>query len=407
MSNSNQRINILYLIDVLENVGGAEYHLLELVKRLDKTKYRPMVCCIAQKGPFAIRMEKEGIPVKALFIKKIYDFYGIRQALYLIRFLRKEKVKIIQTFDFGSDVLGPIVAKLAGVPVIISSRRDMGFLREKYHILALRLIDILVDKIIVVSKAVEKSLTKREKIKGNKVITIYNGVDLVKFSRDSIDVDKQKQLLGLELSRPIVGTIGRLRVEKGHKYFLELARLVLNAVPKVQFLIVGDGPLKNRLKLRAKDLNLQDNVIFAGERVNIPEILSVIDVFVLPSLTEGFSNVLLEAMAMEIPVVATNVGGNPEAIINGKTGFLSARYDYHQMTKLVIKLLLNKNLAKKIGTLERKYVEDNLDIDRMIKNIEGLYQSLIRKKDDTLLGNLKLEVKQCNLEYVNSESKFF
>ena len=376
-----KKTTILYIMDTFTNLAGAEKNLYEVVTLLDKKKYKPIVYILSS-GKVIHILEQKDISTRDLGIKRIYGFKALREGIKLIKFIKKEKVKIVVTYHEGSDFWGGMIAKLAGVPVIISSRRDMGYKLKKRHIFFYKLINnFIFDKIITVSEAVKNILIEKQNILPKKINTIYNGVEINKFSKKQ-DILGIKKELGFKSIAPVVGIIAGLRPIKGHKYFLEAASIVLKEIPEVQFLIVGyifknvgkDNPLEV-----AKKLRITDNVVFTGERSDIPELLSVMDISVLSSLSEGFSNTILESMAAGKPVVATNVGGNPEVVSDNETGILVPPANSQMLAKAMLYLLKNKELAQKMGEAGRKRIEEFFSLKRMTENTEKLYDVLLSR----------------------------
>ncbi len=179
----------------------------------------------------------------------------------------------------------------------------------------------------------------------------------------------------------VVGTVSSLTPHKGHEYLIQAASLVLDTLPPVKFLIVGDGPLRKRLEEQAKELNIHSSVIFTGKRKDIPEILSLLDVFVLPSHTrEGLGIAIIEAMAAERPVVATDIGGIPEVVDDGETGVLVPPEDTEALSKAIITLLQDPPRAKTMGEKGRTRIKEMFTTTKMLSEIEHVYQSLTSQR---------------------------
>lgn len=372
---------ILFIISSLTGVGGAERHLFDVVRKLrTSTKYEPAVCCLQTYGsPFIEKMEEMDIQVQKICVNRNFRVYGmaaLRGLKPLISFMKERKVYIVQNFHFEADIYGTLAAKLAGVPVIISSRRDMGYWFSKRHIMAYRFIDHFFDKIIAVSNMLQRTIQNQEHVRASKLVTVYNGVDLERFNR-IYDPNSIKRALGIPLSCPVVGVVGNLRPIKGHKYLLEAMSRILDKIPDVRLLIVGKEVEKTNLKELAEKLKINSNVIFAGYRTDVPELINAMDIAVLPSLSEGFSNALLEYMTMFKPIVATNVGGNAEALVDGQTGLIVPPADSEALMDGIMTLLRNRKLAEEMGHAGRKRLEKIFSLDRMVQEMENLYDSLI------------------------------
>lgn len=375
------KIVVLYIIDTFVELAGAERNLYEIVTRLNKEKYQPIVFAL-QGGPLIGVLNKDGILAKDLKLKRIYGLKAFIEVIKLVRFINNKLVKIVVTYHESSDFWGGLIAKLCNVPVIISSRRDMGYKLKNRHFLFYNLINNLIfDKIITVSDAVKKMLIKKQNAKENKITTIYSGVDLERFNRN-FDVNKIKMSLGLIIDEPVVGIFAALRPVKGHTYFLEAASIVLQSISDAKFLIVGwhDDNYFLKLKNLSEGLGISQSVIFTGGRNDTEEVLSVIDISVISSLSEGFSNTILETSAAGKPIVATNCGGNPEAIVDGDTGILVPPKDAKALAEAILYLLQNRGLAKTMGLTGRKRVGKYFSFQRMMNEIEEFYEALLEDR---------------------------
>ncbi|RYD02072.1 hypothetical protein N752_26850 [Desulforamulus aquiferis] len=243
----------------------------------------------------------------------------------LIRHLHNTRTSIMHAHSSKGALVGRVAAAIARTPVVIFTAHNSIFYEEwpewKKRLFASveRFLARFTDRIITVSDALKQELIEREGLQGKHITTIYNGIDVSRFETKNDLMTIRKSMDIPELG-PVIGTIARLASQKGLSYFLKAASLLKDY--QVNFLIVGDGPLMEALQKEAVDLGIQNRVTFAGRREDIPEIMSIIDIFVLPSITEGLPLTILEAMAAGKPVVATQVGGIPEAIVQGKTGLM-------------------------------------------------------------------------------------
>jgi len=368
------KVKLLYIIGDL-GYGGAEKHLTHVLRELDKSKYQPFVACFRKKGQYLPEIEKLNIPVINLGVGRIYNLKGIIKIFSISSFINKNKINIVQSYLYGANFFGAISARIAGVPAITSNRNVTSLLSKKQMLL-----HKAANKLATVITAVSEEVRRSDIEQGtppDKIVTIYNGVEIQK-AKISIDkVLAQKIELGLDPDCAVIGTVANLHLRKDHRNLLHAATRVVSIIPKVQFLLVGNGHLREELEKLTEDLNLKNKVIFAGHRSDVPELLSLMDIFVLPSLTEGMSNALLEAMAAELPCVATKVGGNPEVVQDGVTGFVVSPKDPESMAGAIIKLLQDKDLASKMGKSGQHEVMTNFTIDRMVSQLEQLYERLL------------------------------
>jgi len=375
---------ILYIIDDLRN-AGAQRHLVEVLKQLDKNKYQPAVCTVMSDaakrqsagliGNLKAEIESLGISVKSLHLKRIYHPTVILKLIALWRFIRKERFAVIQTYLFCADVLGSIAAKFAGVKAIITTRREVGIWNKRHYVWAYRLTNAFAHKILTVSRAVERFSKKQERIPSSKpVVTIYNGIDLSRFDYTAKHPEKRAELNILP-NDVVVGIVANLIPVKDQFSFIRAASQVLKKLRNVKFLLVGDGALRGELKELAENLGIQDSVYFLGKRKDVPQLLSIMDVFVLCSLSEGMSNALLEAMAMAKPVVVTDVGGNTETVEHEKNGLLVPPQNPTTLSDSILKLLTDKELAGKLSYAARREVERKFSSEVMVRKMERLYEN--------------------------------
>ena len=372
-----RQINVLYLINAL-CAGGAEKVVARTVTLLDRKRYDPIVCCLWKSGPVAEEIERKGVKVICLGARSRLDLTVVPK---LFRLLKREEIHIIHSFLFHANMLGRIMGRLAGVPVILSSERTME-MEGKHRLLVNWLTSPLADKIITVSEAVREFASDNIGIAPDKLITIYNGVDLSEFAPNPNreGIEEAKRELGIDPSRMVVGTVGHLEEEKGCEYLLRAAAQVSVQDGKVTFLLVGDGSQRARLENLAEDLSISSKVLFMGYRNDIPRILSVMDIFVLPSLYEGLPNALLEAMAACRPVVATQAGGVPEVVVEGETGFLIPPRAPGALARAICVLLEDRERAREMGMAGRKRVERLFSVETMVAKTEALYEELTIEK---------------------------
>jgi len=383
------KIKILLLTDVLKSInGGAERQIYELAKRIDKNRFE-LYIRILHHIDIPAELKETGVNVQGLGIRRSYGINGILEGFKFSRFLKAEGVDILVSYHFASDIWGTIFGKLAKVPVIISNRRDAGFWRKRRHTVAYKLINRWVDKIVVVSEAVKQMVLRDEIASENKVEVIYNGVEPDKFSIN-IDIVAKKKELGLPLDSKVVGYVGNFNPIKGHKVLIEVAKSVLNKYPNVYFLLVGDGHLRVSLENAIRNTHdaIRDHILFLGVRKDTPELLQVMDVCVLPSLSEGLSNTLLEYMAAGKPVIATAVGGNPEVIKDKINGILIPPGDPVVLNDNIVNLLENKELAQRLAIEAQKTVSDKFNLTRQIRAMESSLESSIRKNKEVRIMHL-------------------
>ena len=373
-------INILYVIAAMGPGlgGGAERALINLSTRVDRKKYRPVVCCVTRGGPSVEELKEANIPVYILGKKSKID---ISVLFKLMKIIRKEKISIIHTYMFTSNMWGRLAAILMRVPIIISSEEALSYheKEEWYHILIDKFLSFFTDKIITIAPEIAESVIKKEGISKSKLVVIFNGIELDKFNKE-INVLSKKMELCIDPSLPVVGTVGGFfRPVKRIDLFIEVAHLVLKVKPQTQFVIVGGGTLLNDLKNLAERLGIREKIFFLGFQKDISDIFKIMDIYVLTSKSEGLPTVLIEAGASGIPMVSFDVGGVKNIVIDGKTGFLIPPDNLELMTEAIVKLLDNFSKREEMGREAKEYVK-KFDVSEMVKNTESLYEELIDKK---------------------------
>jgi len=375
---------IMFITDVFGEPSGAERNVYLLVTELVKRGYEPIVCCL-RGGELSRATEKQGIVVFDLEMRRLYDLDGMRNMAKLVGVVRKEGVRLVMTYHDSSDLLGWMIKLLTGVPVI-SNRRDMGYKLKKRHVVAYRLANRSFDRIVTVSRAVKDRIIEREGASAKKIAVIHNGLDLSLYDRDdgTSDGRRLKASLGIGDSEQVVGILAALRRIKDHRSFILAASMVLEERPNVKFLLVGHDCQEKDFSYRnleefADQLGVKDRIAYIGPREDIPEVLSMLDVSVLTSLSEGFSNTILESMAAGKPVVATNVGGNPEAVVEGETGYLVPPQDPRALAARIVKLLEQEELAKAMGRAGRERAASMFSLGRAVDEYEGLFCELLAR----------------------------
>jgi len=362
-------------------VGGAEKMLYHTIKGLDPACYSVRLCSLKKKGVYANRLEGEGVNVYSLDMKDEDTLSGwfdsIRVLMLLALYFLKEKPVIVHSFLFRANILARIAALLTGVPVVISSVRVMGG-EKPYSRFIERATAFMADHYVAVSEQVKAHLQRSSGIAELKISTIYNGI-LVETGNQS-DKTAYMSCAGLHADDRLVMTAGRLHRQKGFDCLIHAMAVVHAAYPRVKLLILGEGEEENNLKKLARSLELIDTIQFMGLRPDVDRLLHCIDLFVLPSRWEGLPNAVLEAMAAGKPVVATEVGGIPELVVQGVTGVIVPPQDVQALAEAIKALLSDEPRALTMGAAGRERVQRHFSIDAMIAKTEALYQELLKQK---------------------------
>lgn len=374
MNAGNRKMRVMFVITCMP-VGGAEILLVELIRRLDRARFAPELCCLKYLGPLGEVLAGE-IPVFTGLLANKYDFAVLAR---LVRLMRRRKIDAVVTVGTGGDKMfwGRLAAWLAGVPVICSALHSTGL--PDHVELPNRLLAPITDAFIAVAESHGRYLAEREGCPSRKVRVIPNGVDTERFRPRPPDPALREEL-GLPPAAPLAGIVAALRPEKNHGLFLEAARLVRRRMPGACFLIVGDGPERKHIEEMIRDWGLCDAVRLAGTRSDIPALLSLIDAFVLTSRMEANPVSILEAMACERPVVATAVGSVPESVIDGHTGLLVPPGDAEAIADRLMALWGNPDRAAALGRAGRRHVVDHWSLRRMVEGYEELIAGLFTAK---------------------------
>lgn len=357
--------------------GGAEKSLIGLVNNLDKKCFNVAVCYLFGNGPLEQELDTNGVEVIKLHLTKA----NLLLSLYrLFRIMRIYQPDIVHTHLFSPGVLGRVVAKLAGVPVIIAHEHGLTLWKKKWHIMYERWAIRFTDVRIAISEAVRQNRIAREKTASEKIVTIPNGVDIAYFAPSRWERGNSRAELGLSRDSFCIGTVARLTEAKGLKYLLLAMKRVNKSIPDVILLIVGDGPLREELEEYSRELGIDNAVIFTGYRSDTPRMLAAMDVFVLASVREGLGVSLLEAMAMQKPVIATRVGGIPEVIQDGVDGILIPPTDANELARAIINIFKDREFSDNLALNARKRIVEYFSIESTAKRIGSLYQELIAEK---------------------------
>ena len=368
-------INVLYMIDQLSVLGGGERAMLRMVRE-HSARFRCSVVTFREHiHPQAAQLLP--VPVKVIPLVRTYSPKGFLAALALRRLIRTQRIDIVHTFFETSDLFGGLVAKLSGVRVLISSRRDMGILRSGKHKIAYRLVGRLCSRILTVSDAVRNQVLASDRLSPNQVMTLYGGVRMSPRLPQHVLLGIRKEI-GVPLGAPIILVVANILPWKGHQDFLHTAALVHRRNPEAHFVVAGapnDPELFSSLLSSRTALGLDHCFHFLGEAESVGALYQLASVFCLMSRTEGLPNVVLEAMAGGLPVVATNAGGTGELVVHGKTGFLVEVGAVENAADRICSLLSSPQLIMQFSESARSRIERNFTVENMISSLEGIYES--------------------------------
>ena len=378
MGDNSKRMNILWLVDHLgynNAMHGAGMYYLNTIPVFDKRKFN-IILCVLREEDYLIKFFKDkGVNICILGRGK----FSPMTLFDILSITKKEHIDIIHAHGYGAANFGRLAGMIHGIPAIVHAHDDDRYY-PLYQKLADRLLRNYTDKAIAVSESVKESCINKRNISKDKTFVIHNGIPLQNFiTPEEKHVQEERKRLGIESDFKVIGTVAKLREEKGTRYLIESAARVLKIFPKTNLLIAGDGPLMEELKHLSEKLGIGNRVLFGGFLDDIPMVLSIIDIFIIPSITEGSPLALLEAMAMGKPIVATNVGGIVEILRDGDTGFLVPSRDPEAIAERIIYLFGNETESRKLG-LRAKEEVGKYDICSNVRKLAEHYDELIASR---------------------------
>lgn len=377
----NMQPSVLHLIDTFEQ-GGTERQAVQLVRLLHQSgRYRVHIACLSCRGP--LREEVLSLGLQEIPEYPLSSFYNRNAAMQLRRFvrcLREREIKVVHTHGLYTNIFGMAAATLARVPARIASRRETNGLRNAARKWAERCSFRLAQAVVANAEAVRGQMIE-EGVRADKIVTVYNGLDMQRaLPPADLGRDEALVMFGLprEPERRFVTIVANVRHPvKDHSMFLRAARRVHESVPGAAFVIAGEGGLMESLRAQATELGIERETFFIGRCTNVAALLSVSDVCVLSSKAEGFSNAILEYMAAGRAVVATDVGGAREVVIENETGHLVAAGDDETMAARIVSLLNEPERARAMGEQGQQLVAGKFSCEAQLERTESLYDRLL------------------------------
>ena len=350
--------------------GGAERLLVPVARHAGSSRYRFIFIALTCAGPVENELRQCGADIRILRRDGKFTIFDLGR---LIRLLKKEKVEIIHSHLVNADLWAGIAARCLGIKHISTLHgiefRPIGILKQRLGML-------LPDKIIAVSDYVAGVCIEQFKVKTEKVVMIYNGIDFERF-QVKVDTRSKKEELGIRDEVIVLATFGRLAPEKGHRYLIEAAAQVRGVFKNIVVLIIGEGEIKKRLMQQASRLGIEKEIKFLGERQDIPELLSITDIVILPSLYEGFPLAALEAMAADKPIIATSVGGLPELITDKQDGILVEPKSSSSLAESILRLIKDKDFARQLVLRAKGKIKNRFNQEKMLSRITALYDEVL------------------------------
>ena len=381
-----KKIRVLHIITESWLLGGAQRNTLTTIQGLKRKGYNIELAC-GPGGPMVDAALDSEIPV-TIFDSMVREISPILDLRYLIenyKFLKRKQFDIVHTHSTKAGLLGRLAAKLAQVHIIIHTIHGIPFAAGRGRVLNSasiifeKFVASFTDKLIAVGNLVKQEFLNAGICQDFKIETIYSGINFDQFDI-SIDPIHKKMELGITPNALVVGAVGHLVECKGHKYLIEAAAKLKQSFPNLTFIIAGEGPLRHELEAQIAQIGLKPIFKLLGDRDDVPEILSIMDVYVQPSLWEGLGRAMTEAMYMKRPVIASAVNAIPELIEDGKTGILVPPKDVSALANAIEKLLENPDEQKRLGENAHRRVFPDFSADLMVDKIENLYLRLLAEK---------------------------
>jgi glycosyltransferase involved in cell wall biosynthesis len=356
------------------NIGGLQRVVLDIAKNLDKDRFEVKVISLRDDGPLKQELMDARIPVYS--IKREHHKTDYLSFMKVYKLLKELTPHVIHTHNTEPFVDGGIAGFLARVPAKVHTDHARDFPDKKRYMFAEWTMSHIVDRVVAVSEHTKQNLVTFEKMSPRKIDVIRNGIEGQKYA---VEIDKQAKMkeLGIENKYPILGLGVRLVPQKGITYLIQAISKLKPQFPNICALIAGEGPLQTILEKEAQDLGVTNNIHFIGPRLDMPEILSLLDVYVLPSLWEGLPLVILEAMAAQKPIVVTDVGGVSEVIQNNDNGILIPSMRPDILTQELKSLLEDENKMKRIASHAKKTFDEKYSVAVMAQQYMDLYTRLL------------------------------
>ncbi len=384
---------MIKILQILEaTVGGTRGHVVTLIRHLDSDQFEVEVAAPAiRDGTIDDRSfvdEVLAVSIKVHYVdmcREIRPFSDLKALVKLVKIIRENQYDIVHTHSSKAGFLGRLAAKICGVPVIYTPNGfyfldDRSSLKGDVFRYLEKFAGYITDCLIAVSESEKEGALDHHIIPKDRIVVIPNGIDVQAFLYDPEARIRIRRELGIGIDTAVIGTVSRYIPQKDPFTLVKTAKIVLTQEPKTHFIWCGEGEMRVETEQLARDLNIHTSFSFLGFRNDVKDIMNTFDIFLLSSVFEGLPYTLLEAMLLGLPVVATDVVGSRDIVIDGKTGLLAKPGDSEVLAKHLIALLRNSKQRQYMGHQGRFHVEDCFDVSQMIVKNEDIYKSIAGNK---------------------------
>jgi len=378
LEHNNARVlRILFLVDELESMsaGGSERQVLQLIDILRNAGHEVSFAVLRKSN--WLREEGKDYAIRFCDVQSVLSPRGVVRLWKLVMWMREQRFDLVQTMFRESNLIGPPLARLAGVPVVLGSRRNLNHAMSRSFAFLQGFSNRCATRLVANSEAVKTVVNRREKTPLSRIDVLYNGIDTRYFALVAERGEEVRLAFGIHQNALLVGVVSRFARIKGLDIFVRAAKRVLDNSPETRFMMVGGGPSLPETRDLAAQLGIENKCKFVPEQRDIRPFLSAFDIAVLPSRSEGFSNSLLEYMCGGVAIVATDVGGNREAL--GEAGMLVPAEDEHALANAILKLIESPEERRVLGQRARTRVQERFDIERARLKVSEYVAHLTRR----------------------------
>lgn len=358
-------------------MGGAERQLVNYLLAADRQEFKHTVVCLSRRGELAEQVEEAGIPV---VVVRMRSRYAPACLWRLARWLRREEAAVVHTHMHRPAMWGRLAGRMAGVPVLVTTEHGKELWKNRLQVALDQLLSRWTSRHIAVSRDGMEIRLRRERVAPERILLIPNGVPIPDDPENAGGRRRIRDEFGLGPDQPVIGSVGRVIAAKGYSHLLEALKILRTQTPGLRWLAVGDGDSRATLASRAVELGVADTVIWTGARSDVGDLLAAMDLWVMSSVREGLPVALLEAMAARKPIVATRVGGIPDAVNHGSEALLVPPENPGELAKAITTLLQDPQQASTLAAAARQRAAAEYSIASVAGRIEGIYREELSKR---------------------------